>query len=130
MKKLVYTAFIGFWAAIFTLLALDALQSDKTAHSPAGAEKEPATATYTLAEIARHDRPGDCWMAIEGHVYDITEYIPRHPAPEKVVTEWCGREATAGMRTKGRSGDRQSDHSARAWRMLERYRIGALAGDA
>lgn len=61
-------------------------------------------------------------MAIEGGVYDFSGYVLRHPAPPSVLEPWCGREATEGMRTKGDS----SDHSARAWRMAERFRIGNL----
>ena len=61
-------------------------------------------------------------MAIEGAVYDLTDYVPRHPAAPSVLEPWCGREATEGMRTKVDSADR----SARAWRIAGRYRIGAL----
>ena len=31
--------------------------------------------TYTLAEIAKHNKPEDCWMVLEGKVYNFTEYI-------------------------------------------------------
>lgn len=126
MKKFVYTAFIAFWAAVAMLLALDAMRPEAPATRP---ETQPPETTYTLAEIARHDRAGDCWMAIEGGVFDITGYIPRHPAPADVIVAWCGREATEGMRTKDLPADRREDHSARAWRMLERYRIGSVAGN-
>ena len=34
---------------------------------------------YTLADVAKHKEPGDCWTAIEGLVYDISDYIGDHP---------------------------------------------------
>lgn len=126
MKKLVYTVFIAFWAAIATLLAVDMLAPGKetpaSAPDTADPEQTAGSAGYSLDVVAEHDTLDDCWMAIEGVVYDLTDYVPRHPAAPSVLEPWCGREATVGMRTKGDS----ADHSARAWRMLERYRIGDL----
>lgn len=132
MRKLVYTAFVMFWAALGMLLALHLLNPDQST-LPTGAPvpsetvaDEPIMPEFTLAEVARHDRLDDCWMAIEGVVYDLTEYVPRHPTRDEVLEPWCGTEATIGMRTKGESNDLSNDHSARAWRMLERYRVGVL----
>lgn len=122
MKKLVYTVFIAFWASIATLLVVYALAPAPTTDDERTTSERDEPASYSLAEVAQHDTLEDCWMAIEGGVYDISEYVPRHPAPASVLEPWCGREATEGMRTKGDS----SDHSARAWRMAERFRIGNL----
>lgn len=122
MKKVVYSVFIAFWAAIGTLVLVNALAPDSTeqVRQPSPEDNEPAR--YSLSEVAKHATLEDCWMVIEGTVYDVSGYVPRHPAPPSVLEPWCGREATEGMRTKGDD----SDHSARAWRMLERYRIGRL----
>jgi cytochrome b involved in lipid metabolism len=117
VRKAVYTAFVAFWAAVATIALVDHPADRDNGEAP-----RPAEPGYTLSKVARHDAPDDCWMAIEGAVYDLTDYVPRHPAPPRVITEWCGREATEGMRTKGDD----SDHSERAWRQLERYRIGTL----
>lgn len=135
MKKLLYSAFITFWAMTATLLLLQGLTAPVPADPPRQApsiDAAPAAAVtpqYGLAEVASHNRLDDCWMAIEGVVYDLTDYVDRHPAPDEVLAAWCGREASEGMKTK----DRGRDHSARAWRLLERYRIGTLteteAGD-
>ncbi|MFU8878587.1 MAG: cytochrome b5 domain-containing protein [Wenzhouxiangellaceae bacterium] len=127
MRKTAYTAFVMFWAAVGTLLALHLLAPDELPPGE-GADStihEDRPAGFTLAEVARHNRLDDCWMAIEGSVYDLTDYIPRHPTRPELLEPWCGTEATVGMRTKGND----SDHSARAWRMLDRYRIGELVPD-
>lgn len=34
----------------------------------------------SAAELARHARSDDCWMAIRGGVYDVTRYLPEHPS--------------------------------------------------
>lgn len=116
MRKLVYTAFVAFWTAVATIALVDSLQREPDTPD------RPVARTYTLQEVSRHDAEEDCWMAIEGSVYDLTGYLPRHPAPKRVIVAWCGREATRAMRTKGD----HADHSERAWRLLERYRIGTL----
>ncbi len=117
MKKLVYTAFVAFWASIFTLVSVQALSDHKKEPSD-----EESLGTYTLEEVAEHDSLDDCWMAIEGKVYDFSNYIPEHPTPPSVMKPWCGEEATEGMRTKGYG----RDHSPAAWEMMEDYLVGRL----
>lgn len=116
MKKLCYSAFIAFWSSIATLVAVQVMATD----SP---EPRPTAAVYSLEDIAAHNSDGDCWMAIEGVVYDISAYIPSHPTPPSVLLPWCGKDATEGMRTKGYG----RDHSPVAWGMLDEYQIGTLS---
>lgn len=90
---------------------------------PAAAETSHAgAAAFTLAQVGAHARADDCWMAIGGEVYDITEYVERHPSEPEVLLPWCGREATEAYRTKMRT----RPHSAKADALLAQYRIGAL----
>lgn len=79
-------------------------------------------ARHSLAEIARHDKEGDCWMAIDGQVYDLSRYLPEHPSEPEVLLAWCGREASHAYQTK----DKGRAHSARADRLLAEYRIATL----
>lgn len=119
MKKIVFAAFIAFWASAATVALLHAL-----APSPhPGAEND--LPEYTLDDVAEHDSLDSCWMAIEGKVYDFTDYIPDHPTPPSVMEAWCGREATEGMRTKGIG----RDHSPAAWAMMRPYLIGVLVDE-
>ncbi len=118
MKKFMFAAFIAFWSCIATLLAVHAMSPE-----PRSAEADDDLPEYTLADIAEHTTLESCWMAIEGKVYDFTDYIPKHPTPPFVMEQWCGREATDGMRTKGYG----PDHSPAAWAMMEPYLIGTLA---
>lgn len=117
MKKFVYTVFVAFWSALLTLIIIHAM-------SPETSDDEISNEirVYALADVAEHDSLESCWMAIEGNVYDFTDYIPDHPSPPSVVEAWCGREASEGMRTKGHG----RNHSRRAWAMMEDYLIGTL----
>lgn len=119
MKKLMFAAFIAFWASIGTLLALHAM-APEVPETGSG-----ALPGFTLAQVAEHNTLDSCWMAIEGKVYDFTDYIPEHPTPAFVMERWCGREATEGMRTKGYG----PDHTPAAWAMMAPYLIGILVED-
>lgn len=116
VQKTTFAAFVAFWSAAATLVAVGALAPTR----PAIAEgKLPVIDAATLAE---HDSLEDCWMAIDGKVYDLSDYIPQHPTPPSIMKPWCGREATEGMRTKGYG----RDHSSAAWAMLDDYLIGTF----
>ena len=116
MKKLVFSAFVAFWASIGTLFALQVLATD---HS----EKPSSAGLISPEALAAHSSEKDCWIAVEGRVYDITAYLPSHPAPPSLLLAWCGKDASEGMRTKGYG----RDHSAAAWQMLDAYLVGELA---
>lgn len=121
MKKVTFAAFVAFWSSVLTTLALARM-------SP----PEPATAgqraefVYTLQQVAGHASEASCWLAIEGKVYDVTSYLPRHPAPQTVLLRWCGKEATEGMRTKGYG----AEHTPAAWGLLDEFLIGTLAPES
>ncbi len=114
MKKTAFAAFVAFWSSVGTLIIASMML-------PSMAQESDTV--YRLEQVAEHNQADDCWMVIEGQVYDLTDYLPMHPAPPAVITSWCGREATEGMRTKGYG----RDHSEAAWGLLEPYRIGQLA---
>lgn len=50
-----------------------------------GAEK-----LLSVEEISKHNTPEDCWIVVDGKVYDITEFAPEHPgAPESKACLFC-----------------------------------------
>jgi len=116
MKRFIYSVFIGFLASSATIAILAALSGQ----SEEFAAEKPRV--ISLLELARHNTAADCWMGIEGRVYDFSKYIPMHPAPPKVLTDWCGKEATEAFNTKGYG--RPLSPSAQA--MLPQYLVGQL----
>jgi cytochrome b involved in lipid metabolism len=124
MRKLVFAAFIAFWASVGTLVLVNLLAPEPPTARPGAADETPAQ--YTLEQIARHDSLDDCWMAIRGEVYDFTDYVPHHPTRPRVLEPYCGTDATWGMETKGRG----RPHTDYAWRLMDGYWIGTLTGDA
>jgi len=120
MRKLVYLGTGVFWLAMLAFWAGSRLAPPSTAASPAPVRAERPIA---LAEVTLHASSTDCWMAIDGKVYDLTAYLPEHPSNPSVIVPWCGREASEAYRTKTR-GRR---HSPEADRLLPAYRIGVVA---
>ena len=48
----------------------------------------------TPAELARHKYRKDAWMAINGIVYNVTEYMDYHPGGWDELIRGAGRDAT------------------------------------
>lgn len=45
-------------------------------------------------ELAKHNTAEDCWVAINGKVYDLTSFLEEHPAGPKIITRQAGKDGT------------------------------------
>lgn len=70
----------------------DAMKTEDAASAVGGGEGK--TAGYLLAEVALHNTPEDCWSTINGHVYDLTSWISRHPGGPQAIKALCGIDGT------------------------------------
>ena len=43
-------------------------------------------ALYDWSEISKHNQTSDCWVVIDGFVYDVTGWIERHPGGQLICT--------------------------------------------
>lgn len=79
---------------------------------------------YTLADISAHKTKEDCWMAIEGKVYDVTPVTSsgKHPGGEVIMTG-CGTDATKLFNARPGKG---TPHSAMTKSNLTNFEIGVL----
>lgn len=99
--------------------------SDNTA-----SQKKPANSeSFTAAQVATHDSESDCWTIINGNVYDITSYIPRHPGGDEILRA-CGVDGTS-LFTQRQTSDGESvgsgtPHSSSAESQLEALKVGTL----
>lgn len=114
-RKLFLVATALFWIAVLAAW-LDRRWEPPALHEP------PAKVSkgYTLVDVAQHAKEEDCWMAINGRVYDLTAYIPEHPSRPAIILPWCGKEASEAYRTKMK----EKPHSSMANQLLESYEIG------
>lgn len=79
------------------------------------------TTVYSMDEISKHSIAGDCWLLIDGKVYDVSEY-DNHPGGEAIL-EGCGKDATEMFNSKPGSG---KPHSPKAHQYLEYFQIGVV----
>jgi cytochrome b involved in lipid metabolism len=120
---------------IVFLLGLGALFALQATRNEPSTEVNPTPTTadsntnkndsISTNEVAKHNTASDCWMIIEGSVYDVTSYIARHPGGDEIV-DGCGIDATELFANKGDDG---RDHSANAKVMLRDYLIGQISAD-
>ena len=119
MKKLFISSTLLFGIAVAGFWLAAALSPEPVGQTAVAA---PTEKQYSLQDVAKHATPGDCWMSINGQVYDFTAYLPGHPADPAVIQPWCGKDASEAYRTKTRG----RPHSPYADTLLPKYRIGAL----
>ena len=115
VKRLIYSLFIAFIASAATIVILARLATTPRSRT---AEKSLST-----ADIVRHNLIEDCWLIVDGIVYDVTQYIPQHPTAPDIIGRWCGKDASEAFATKGYG----RAHSPAAHAMLKEYEIGKIS---
>lgn len=53
------------------------------------------TASYSLAQVAKHTMENDCWTIVDGKVYNITSFVATHPAGVEKIMRGCGIDSTS-----------------------------------
>ena len=90
-----------------------------------------SSTSYTLGELAKHNTKDDCWIAIEGKVYDVTKFLQEHPGGgislphaqctdniDEILLEHGGKESTADFISVG--------HSSAAYTTMKKFKLGNL----
>jgi cytochrome b involved in lipid metabolism len=117
MNKIAFSALIAFLSSILTLVTVVWV-------APTVAQNDEQIREISLTELGEHNSADSCWKEIEGLVYDVTDFIDRHPTPPSVMTDWCGRPSTEGWVDKGNG----RPHSANAEALLQDFLVGYLEG--
>jgi hypothetical protein len=59
-----------------------------------GSKREWRNVKVDAQELAKHDRPDDCHVALHGKVFDFTDFAEDHPPGAESIYQLCGMEAT------------------------------------
>ncbi|EGG25093.1 hypothetical protein DFA_03339 [Cavenderia fasciculata] len=75
---------------------------------------------YSWAELSKHNTDTDCWVAVNGKVYDITNWINKHPGGRDVLLYAAGRDVTNLF---------ESYHpfTEKPAQIIEKYQVGVLS---
>jgi linoleoyl-CoA desaturase len=87
--------------------------TDKAGDAAAGIAEDEAP-VYRWAEINRHNRKRDCWIVIDGAVYDVTRWVDAHPGGD-IICSMAGEDVSALF---------HSSHFRDVSAWLNAYRIG------
>ena len=52
------------------------------------------TTIFTPEQVATHNKENDCYIIIKGIVYDVTKFLPVHPAGKKILLNYAGTDAS------------------------------------
>ena len=58
------------------------------------AKKTVELPKLTMAEVEQHNSEEDCWVVINGKVYDLTDFAEEHPASPESIIELAGQDGT------------------------------------
>ena len=85
-------------AAVLLVFAVGAgfimINGDKPVSSTGTDGSQQNTKSVSAAEVATHRSADDCWVIIEGSVYDLTNYISLHPGGDQPIVSNCGQDGT------------------------------------
>ncbi len=74
-----------------------------------------------MSDVAYHNSFDDCWMVVDGKVYDVSKYIEANPKAA-TVTLGCGEDATELFASPPNdTGDLEA-----LWSVLPEYLVGDL----
>ena len=81
------------------------------------AEQLPWIGEITPEEVAKHNKPDDCWVILKGDVYNITPYLPIHPTGPDCILAGAGGDITDAFMKK---------HKYISPNLISKCRIGTL----
>jgi cytochrome b involved in lipid metabolism len=73
---------------------------------------------YTLKEVSLHHTVNYCWIIYNKNVYNITEYLNKHPGGKIILLNFGGEDITNEFEL--------IQHSDNAYNILDKYKIGVI----
>ena len=73
---------------------------------------------YTYEEVKSHNIVNDCWIIYNNNVYNITDFLNKHPGGNKIILDYAGLDITNNYIF--------FQHSDNAYNILFTYKIGSI----
>ena len=73
---------------------------------------------FSREEVQRHNTKNSAWVIVDGEVFDVTSWVPKHPGGSRLILEFSGTDC---------SDEFAAFHAPRSRGVLERYKIGVVS---
>ncbi|XKT75200.1 MAG: cytochrome b5 domain-containing protein [Patescibacteria group bacterium UBA2103] len=60
-------------------------------------------------DLAMHNSADDCWIAYKGTVYDVTDWLSKHPGGSAAIAQYCGTSEEFTKAFEGQHGEKQQN---------------------
>ncbi|KAJ2979457.1 hypothetical protein NUW58_g7193 [Xylaria curta] len=55
---------------------------------------------WDAAEVAKHNKTDDCWVVINNNIWDVTDWLGKHPGGQQVIFDHAGGNASGAYNGK------------------------------
>eukprot|EP00934_Nitzschia_sp_Nitz4_P005488 Nitzschia sp. Nitz4//scaffold287_size23745//1466//3721//NITZ4_008456-RA/size23745-processed-gene-0.30-mRNA-1//1//CDS//3329545757//5478//frame0 len=94
---------------------------DETGMAGQGKKKlQLSIALLTKDDVAQHSVPEDCYVALHGYVFDLTDFAAHHPGGKRSIQSLCGTDGTVTF---------SGIHAVKILNGVQTYLIGQLPAD-
>eukprot|EP01084_Bolivina_argentea_P297307 512172_1 len=76
------------------------------------------TNIITKNEVSKHKEKCDCWIIIDDVIYDVSDFLPKHPVSSLFIMRFAGQDCSDEMRAVG--------HSEWAYKLADSMRVGMI----
>ncbi len=127
-RKIVSISLFIFLAAVTAIVATGFLfyQEDPRSKPDTASLLPSSEASIILneQEVGKHSSSFDCWMIIDGKVYNFTSYLGAHPGGAAAMIPYCGKDGSEAFATKDQKNPKS--HTDYAKSLFAGYYIGGL----
>ncbi|GME94200.1 unnamed protein product [[Candida] boidinii] len=81
-------------ASLTVLNTQDSIKNDSTITITTSDENSAFQKIISPQELSKHNKVEDCWIAIDGKVYDVTSFLETHPGGVARIIKYAGTDAT------------------------------------
>jgi len=96
------------------------LSTDLTAYT--GGTPAKVARTVSQRELMAHNAESKCWVVYKNRVYDVTEFLSKHPGGKRVIIPYAGNDITTSFNNVG--------HSSDALNLLSTFLVGDFSGQS
>jgi cytochrome b involved in lipid metabolism len=102
-----------------TRLADDVQEGEEWTDTPMSEDGAAEGLALTIDQVSMNDSEESCWTIVNGSVYDLTDWVSKHPGGASRILQLCGTDGTSLF--EGQHGGSSGPEST-----LEGYLLGTL----